>query len=46
MDSGEDDSDDESEGTFWTTMRFMEAVLLPIYTLMRETDSAAPMMGK
>jgi hypothetical protein len=46
LDCGEADSDDESDGTFWTTMRFMVAVLQPIYTLMRKTDSAAPMMGK
>ena len=45
-DDGEDGSDDESDGTFWDTVNFLRSVFTPIYTLMRKTDSAAPMMGK
>lgn len=45
-DDGDDGSDDESDGAFWDTLRFISAVFEPIYTLMRKTDSAAPMMGK
>ena len=45
-DDGEDGSDDESDGMFWDTLRFLRDVLKPIYTLMRKTDSSAPMMGK
>jgi len=45
MDSGADD-DDETDGFFWSTRRFMEALLEPVHVLMRKTDSASPMMGK
>jgi hypothetical protein len=46
MDTGLEDSDDESEGSFWESLRFIKAVFEPCYRLMRLTDSAAPIMGK
>jgi hypothetical protein len=46
MDTGLEDSDDESDGTFWDSLRFIGAVLEPCFKLMRLTDSSAPMMGK
>ena len=45
-DDGEDGSDDESDGMFWDTLRFLRDVLKPIYTVMRKTDSSAPMINK
>jgi hypothetical protein len=45
-DSGVEDSDDESDGTFWDSLRFIAAVFEPCYKLMRKTDSATPIMGK
>jgi hypothetical protein len=41
-----EDSDDESDGSFWDSLRFIAAVFEPCYKLMRQTDSAAPIMGK
>jgi len=46
MDTGEDGSDDEGDGSFWTALRFIGAVLGPCFKLMRKTDSSAPFMGK
>ena len=46
MDTGDADSDDEGDGTFWDSLRFIQAVLEPCYKLMRQTDSSAPLMGK
>lgn len=46
MDTGLEDSDDESDGTFWDSLRFISAVLEPCFKLMRLTDSSAPIMGK
>jgi len=46
MDTGMEDSDDESDGSFWDSLRFIQAVFEPCYKLMRLTDSAAPIMGK
>lgn len=46
MDTGLEDSDDESDGSFWQSLRFIQAVFEPCCKLMRMTDSAAPIMGK
>ena len=46
MDTGIEDSDDEGDGNFWDSLRFISAVLGPCFALMRRTDSAAPVMGK
>lgn len=46
MDSGHEDSDDETDGSFWEGIRFVAAVFEPCYKLMRLTDSSAPLMGK
>ena len=46
MDTGSEDSDDETEGLFWESLEFIAAVLEPCYSLMRLTDSSAPLMGK
>jgi hAT family C-terminal dimerisation region len=46
MDSGTADSDDEGDGSFWDSLRFISAVLGPCFALMRRTDSSAPIMGK
>lgn len=46
MDNGFADSDDESDGNFWDSLRFITAVLGPCFKLMRLTDSSAPLMGK
>lgn len=46
MDTGEEDSDDEGDGSFWESLRFIVAVLGPCFKLMRQTDSSAPFMGK
>ena len=46
MDSGVEDSDDETDGSFWQSLRLVAAVFEPCYKLMRLTDSPAPLMGK
>ena len=46
MDTGLEDSDDEGDGSFWDSLRFISAVLEPCFKLMRLTDSSAPIMGK
>lgn len=46
MDTGSEDSDDETEGMFWESLEFIAAVLEPCFKLMRQTDSSAPLMGK
>jgi hAT family C-terminal dimerisation region len=46
FDTGDEDSDDETDASFWNSMEFIEAVLGPCFKLMRKTDSTAPIMGK
>jgi hypothetical protein len=46
MDTGLEDSDDEGDGNFWDSLRFISAVLEPCFKLMRQTDSSTPFMGK
>ena len=42
----DDDDAENNQASFWAEVKFAIAVMKPIYTLLRATDTSKPMMGK